>query len=124
MNNKELEENKLVQIAMQIILNAGDARIFVKESLDNMKTGNFVEAKEKLNNAQEYIRNAHTLQTSIIQGEARGEKYDYSLLFNHAQDTLMTIYSELNIAKQLLGIFDSINDRLTKIENMVNGGAL
>jgi PTS system cellobiose-specific IIA component len=89
-----------------------------------MKTGNFVEAKEKLNNAQEYIKNAHSLQTGIIQGEARGEKYEYSLLFNHAQDTLMTIYSELNIAKQLLGIFDSINDRLTTIENMVNGGAL
>lgn len=109
-------ENELVQTAMQIILNAGDARVLVKEALDKMKANNFVEAKEKLDNAHNYIKKAHTFQTSIIQGEAQGKKYEYSLLFNHAQDTLMTIYSEFNIARQLLGIFDSINDRLTIIE--------
>ena len=40
-------------------------------------------------------------------GDARGEEREYSLLFAHAQDTLMTIYSEINIAKQLLKIFKS-----------------
>ena len=32
-------------------------------------------------------------------GENQGEKQEYTLLFAHAQDTLMTIYSEINIAK-------------------------
>jgi len=117
MCNKIEEENELNRVAMQIILNAGDARVFVKESLDKMKSYDFVIAKEKLDIAQDYIKKAHAFQTGIIQGEAQGEKYNYSLLFNHAQDTLMTIYSELNIAKQLLGIFESLNDRLIKIEN-------
>lgn len=116
MDNKTREENELIQIAMQIILSAGDARVLIKEALDKMKNYDFAEAKEKLDLAQEYIKKAHSFQTSIIQGEAQGKSYEYSLLFNHAQDTLMTIYSELNIAKQLLSIVDSLNDRLTKIE--------
>lgn len=116
MDNKEIEENELVQIAMHIILNAGDARVLVKDSLDKMRANSFAEAKEKLDRAQEYIKKAHVLQTNIIQGEAQGKKYEYSLLFNHSQDTLMTIYSEFNIAKQLLSVFESINDRLTAIE--------
>lgn len=117
MCNKSIEENELVQVAMQIILSAGDARVLVKEALDNIKNCDFVIAKEKLDTAQKCMQKAHAFQTNIIQGEARGEEYEFSLLFHHAQDTLMTIYSELNIAKKLLELFDSLNDRLVKIEN-------
>ena len=51
-----------------------------------------------------------------IQGETRGEESEYSLLFAHAQDTLMTIYSEINIAKQLLKIFKSYDARIAALE--------
>ena len=44
------------------------------------------------------------------------EKSEYSLLFAHAQDTLMTIYSEINIAKQLLKIFKAYETRIAALE--------
>lgn len=44
-------------------------------------------------------------------------KSEYSLLFAHAQDTLMTIYSEINIAKQLLKIFKAYETRIAALEN-------
>ena len=56
------------------------------------------------------------MQTDAIQGETRGEESEYSLLFAHAQDTLMTIYSEINIAKQLLKIFKSYEARIAALE--------
>jgi len=64
--------------------------------------------------AQECIRLAHVSQTEVIQNETRGKSYEPCLLFAHAQDTLMTIMSEYNLAKQLIEFFEIMN---RKIEN-------
>ena len=106
-----------IQNAMAIILNAGDARVACKEALDAVAVYDFETAEAKLKESQEKITIAHKVQTDAIQGETRGEESEYSLLFAHAQDTLMTIYSEINIAKQLLKIFKSYETRIAALEN-------
>lgn len=104
------------QAAMEIILHAGDARLHCKEALDMIAQFNIEQGKIKLNEAQKKITKAHKVQTDAIQNEARGEDSEYSLLFAHAQDTLMTVYSELNIAKQLVKIFEAYEFRIQNIE--------
>ena len=54
--------------------------------------------------AHENIVHAHNAQTEVIQGEARGEKTEFCLLFVHAQDTVMTITTELRMTQKLLPI--------------------
>lgn len=105
-----------VQAAMSIILNAGDARVACKQALDAIAAFDYKTAEEKLAVCHEKITAAHKVQTDAIQGETRGEESEYSLLFAHAQDTLMTIYSEINIAKQLLKIFKSYEARIAALE--------
>lgn len=105
-----------VQAAMSIILHAGDARVLCKEALDAIADFDIEKAKAKIKDAQKEITEAHKVQTDAIQGETRGEETKYSLLFAHAQDTLMTIYSEINIAKQLIKIFTSLDKRLVALE--------
>lgn len=106
----------VVQSAMSIILHAGDARVACKQALDAIAEADFTKADEKLKEAQSKITEAHRVQTDAIQGETRGEEAEYSLLFAHAQDTLMTIYSEINIAKQLLKIFTAYEKRIAALE--------
>ena len=108
--------DKTAQSAMEIILHAGDARLRCKEALDEIALFNIEKGKDKLKEAQAEITKAHKVQTDAIQDETRGEKAEYSLLFAHAQDTLMIIYSEINIAKQLLNIFDAYETRINKLE--------
>ena len=96
---------EVVQSAMAIILNAGDARVACKEALDAIAAFDYETAEEKLKVCHD-----------AIQDETRGEKSEYSLLFAHAQDTLMTIYSEINIAKQLLKIFKAYETRIAALE--------
>lgn len=107
---------QVVQSAMSIILSAGDARVACKAALDAISEANLTLAEEKLKEAQSKITEAHKVQTDAIQGETRGEEAEYSLLFAHAQDTLMTIYSEINIAKQLLKIFSAYEKRIAALE--------
>ena len=62
-------------------------------------------AKRAHKKAEGRIAGAHRVQTDAIQGSIGGETQAYSLLFAHAQDTLMTVYSEIHMTKQLLLIF-------------------
>ncbi|RGC53359.1 PTS lactose/cellobiose transporter subunit IIA [Absiella sp. AM29-15] len=110
----DIMENELVSVAMQIILHAGDARIKVETALKQAKQFNFTQAKETIQEAEECIHQAHISQTEVIQNETRGKTYEPCLLFAHAQDTLMTIMSELNLAKELIDFFEIMNN---KIEN-------
>ena len=105
-----------VRAAMNIILHAGDARVACKTALDAIAVQDFDTAKAQMKIANHEITEAHKVQTDAIQGETRGEKSEYSLLFAHAQDTLMTIYSEINIAKQMIKIFEAYEARFAALE--------
>lgn len=107
---------KVAQDAMQIILHAGEARKLCMDALKDIEKSNFDGAKERMKLANAEIVIAHRVQTNCIQKETEGEKGEYSVLFAHAQDTLMTIYSEINLAKRLIDIFESFNQRLIQLE--------
>ena len=109
-------ERQLAEISMRIILDAGDARLYCKEALDAVSEFDFETAHSKIKLASEKIKKAHKVQTGAIQGEAKGEKLEHSLLFTHAQDTLMSVYSEINMAKKIIKISEGLDKRLAAIE--------
>lgn len=100
-----MEENRLTEAAMKVIMSAGDAREHCTEALQNARKGDFEAAEECMIKAKECIAEAHQGQTAVIQKEAAGEKQEICLLFVHAQDTLMTIMSELNMAKEIIEVY-------------------
>lgn len=104
------------QSAMKIILHAGDARLKVAEALKALKAFDINSAKQLLKDANVDIVAAHTAQTTVLQAESNGDEIEYSILFTHAQDTCMTVCSELNIAEQLIDICESIDERFKKLE--------
>ena len=111
-----MEENKKIDIeAMKIITSSGDGRFLVMEALDFIAEFKNKEATLKLKEAYEVIKYAHEVQTKVLQEVANDNKYEYSMLFSHAQDTLMTIYSEYNLALKLNIIVKNIDDRINKV---------
>ncbi|MBQ6217231.1 MAG: PTS lactose/cellobiose transporter subunit IIA [Erysipelotrichaceae bacterium] len=99
------ENNPLIQVSMNIILNAGDARTEAFGALELAKKGEFGAAAEKIKNAEEAIRQAHQAQTDVLQEEMSGEAHELCILFIHAQDTLMTIKSELSMIKEMIDLY-------------------
>ena len=51
------------------------------------------------------------IQKIDIQAEMRGEETKISLLFIHAQDTIMTITSEINMATEMLEMYKLIHGK-------------
>ena len=112
----EEEREKMASIAMQIVIHAGDARNLIMEALDHAAEGLYDQAEDKLKEAREELRQAHIFQTEVVQSEAGGKKYEYSLLFTHAQDTVMTICTEMNLAKKIISMYRKLDDRISKLE--------
>ena len=105
--------------AMQIIMSAGDARVSCNDALKAIAEGNVESARELIKKAEGQIAEAHHVQTDAIQGSIGGETQAYSLLFAHAQDTLMTVYSEIHMTKQLLLIFEGYEQRIRTLEEKI-----
>ena len=114
-NNMDDELDQVSAEAMQIIMSAGDARVSCNDALKAIAEGNVESARELIKKAEGQIAEAHHVQTDAIQGSIGGETQAYSLLFAHAQDTLMTVYSEIHMTKQLLLIFEGYEQRLSLI---------
>lgn len=100
-------KNTSVKSTMEIILHAGDARVQIMQALDCLGNFDYDKANQLMKEAHEKLVLAHKLQTNKLQEEAEGEKVKYSVLFTHAQDTLMTINTEYNITKHLIGVFQN-----------------
>lgn len=113
---KQIVETDMNLIAMQMIVDAGDASLYISNAITAIENDQFDMAKENLSLAQEKLKSAHIAQTKIIQDEARGIHLERSLLFAHAQDTLMTVKSNLYLTKQLLNIFEKISLRFQTLE--------
>lgn len=109
-------DEEVVRVSMEIILNAGDARSENLEALKCVGAGDFDGAEKHLGDAEKTITVAHRAQTDKIQAETSGEPSVYSLLFAHAQDTLMTINSEIVLTKGLIEVFKSYEQRIAKLE--------
>ncbi|GGC76042.1 PTS lactose/cellobiose transporter subunit IIA [Enterococcus wangshanyuanii] len=111
-------DDLLSEQAMKIILYAGDARVNCRNALVAVEKNDFETAKAEMKIAKSNITQAHQVQTKAIQSEMSEEAqaHPHSLLFTHAQDTLMTIYSEINMANHLIKIAKQLNERLRLLE--------
>lgn len=106
-------ENKIDinKAAMEVILNVGNGREKVDQALEEMAKFNFEQAKVLLEEAEGMVLKAHVAQTKVIQSQVSGEDTEYSLLFIHAQDTIMTINTELRMAQKMMPIFQALMNK-------------
>ena len=98
-------------VAIEVVMNAGDGRMKIDEALAAMADGDLEGAGELLKEAEALVVKAHNAQTELIQSQVGGENMEYSLLFIHAQDTIMTINTELRMTKKLLPIIKMLMER-------------
>ena len=98
------EKRDINMVAMEVIMNAGDGRDQIDEALAAMAEAQLDKVDALLNEAEALTVKAPNAQTEVIQSQVSGENMEYSLLFVHAQDTVMTITTELRMTQKLLPI--------------------
>ncbi|MQS76579.1 PTS lactose/cellobiose transporter subunit IIA [Companilactobacillus halodurans] len=100
------DNDATIKNTMDIILFSGDARTLIMQSMDLLGDCDYQKAQDLMKQAHEKLVKAHQLQTDRLRDEADGETLEYSVLFTHAQDTMMTVNTEYNLVKHLISVFE------------------
>jgi len=103
---------QLEMAIMNIIINAGDCKNHAYMALNLVNEGKYEEADKEIGLANDALGKAHDAQTEMLQKEAAGEKIDFSILFVHAQDHLMTSITEKNLIEQIIELRKVVNTLL------------
>lgn len=109
-------DDQITMMAMDILMHAGDARSYCLKYLESVMNGDESGALENLKKAEEENTLSHKTQTDAIQRAVSGEKFEYSLLLTHSQDWMMTVESEIILAKQIASMYKKLDERLSKLE--------
>lgn len=92
-----IEDEKLQEIAMTIIANAGAAKGSAFGALESAKGGDFPAAQALLGQAEETLHLAQDAHRNLLQMDAAGLVPQVDILLSHAQDHFMmaTLATEL-----------------------------
>lgn len=106
MINSELE-----LLIMQLIMNSGNAKSLAMEAVQFARKNQLDLAKKTLEEADESMTVAHEIQTQLLVTEARGENYQFSLLLTHSQDHLMNALNAIDMAKEMVFLWESVHTK-------------
>lgn len=95
--------------AMKLILHAGNCRENIQLAMQNLDDIDVCE--NYLEIANQEILLAHRSQTQVIQDTIE-ENFSPNLLFIHAQDTVMTVNSELITARYIINAYKKLIDKM------------
>lgn len=95
-------------IIFQMISQVGSARSSYLEGLSAAREGNFVEAKNKLQEGNECLNEGHHIHHKLIQKEASGETIELKLLLIHAEDLLITTETLKELVVEFIHVYQKI----------------
>ncbi|MCM3729880.1 PTS lactose/cellobiose transporter subunit IIA [Neobacillus cucumis] len=100
-----VEVNEYYSVAFNIISNVGTAKSLVMEALYAAKEGEFELAEEKLAESKQFFVEGHKMHASLIQREANGEQLQFSLIFMHAEDQLMSVDTITLLVTEMIELY-------------------
>ncbi|MGO1309927.1 MAG: PTS lactose/cellobiose transporter subunit IIA [Kluyvera intermedia] len=94
----------LEDTVMEIIINAGQSRSLCFEALHAARQGEMEEARNLLREADGYARQAHHMQTRLIEQDA-GTRQPMTLNMVHAQDHLMNSLLARELSEEIIHLY-------------------
>lgn len=107
-----VDNEKIEDLSMLIIANAGAARSGAFAALGDAKQGRYTAAREKLAEAQNYSQQAHAAHSELLKLDAKGEVECVDLLMSHAQDHLMNAALALELITEIIGLYEIIKEEV------------
>lgn len=108
--------DEMLKASMEIILHAGNAKNSCAAVLQKLQASDYMGIDEHMKKAEEEILQAHKIHTEYLQKCIQEESNEFTLLLTHAQDTLMTANTEIDLTKCFVNCFFNIEKRLNALE--------
>lgn len=96
------------QKAFTLILHSGNARSIGHEALDLVKKNDFDGAKAKLAEAKKELLEAQTMHAQMLRDMANNKKVQIDLLLIHAEDHVCGSQSCVDMAEEVIAIYEKL----------------
>ena len=106
--------DKMCEIALGLILHAGNSKTNSMLAIQAAGRFEFEKAGKYIEEAEREQREAHEVQTQLLQEEAKGNCQQPSLIMVHAQDHLTMGLMTLDRAKETVNLYKIINELKNK----------
>ncbi len=99
---------ELEAICFQMISAVGMARSMYIEAIHLAKAGEFEQAQEMMQQAQQNFVEGHHAHAKLIESEADGNQTPFSLILMHAEDQMMSAEAFGILAEEFIEIYKQI----------------
>lgn len=103
-----MTEPSNLEAIMGLIMYGGEAKGKAVEAIHAARDGQFEEAQHLLQTTNS-LNIAHKSQTHLLSQEAAGDAVELSLLMVHGQDHMMTALAFIDLAKELVTVYDKMS---------------
>lgn len=97
MDSEEYEEK-----VMMLLVNAGSARSQIMEAMRAARQKNFEQSDRHIEGAQAALKEAHSIQTRLIEFDEGEGKLPVHIVMVHAQDHLMNAVLLMDMATEII----------------------
>lgn len=106
-----LDNEKVEDIAMTIIANAGGAKSSALEAIKRAKGNDFEGAEEAMDQSRQYSLDAHNAHSTLLTLDARGELPKPNVLMTHAQDHFMIASLAQDMAVEIIDLYKRMKEQ-------------
>lgn len=98
--------------SMEMIVKAGAGRTAINRAMNALLEDNKEEYEALMEEAKQSLKEAHEAQTDVLTETITDPAFAPNILFTHAQDTMMTIMSEMNTAKHIARAYWKLQEKI------------
>lgn len=103
-----MDNEKMYEIAFQIIVHAGESRSLSSEAMDAAENYDFEKADELLKKANDEFLECHQIQTDLLTAEANGESSPINIILVHSQDHLTMATMAMENANRIIKMYKKL----------------
>lgn len=103
-----MDNEKMYEIAFQIIVHAGESRSLSSEAMDACENYDFEKAEELLKKANDEFLECHQIQTDLLTAEANGESSPVNIILVHSQDHLTMATMAMENANRIIKMYKKL----------------
>lgn len=111
MSEEEVQE-KLTEVAFEMIANVGTARGLYIEAIQEAKKGEYEKAEKLIEEGKQVFVEGHHAHSDVLAMQASGVKIPMNIFLMHAEDQMLTAESFEIMAKELIAVYRLMDERI------------
>lgn len=104
-----MNPERQLELLMEIIAYAGEAKSMAIEAMSMARTGGIADARDRVVAAEKAVNKAHSLHSDLLACEANNAEFHVTMFTVHAADHLAEANIAIDMVQEIIELYAQIN---------------